>query len=91
MQPIKRIITVTAIAAAITGASAPAIASAEPKTANSSTGPTKQQLCEEILPAVVNTLAQISGAMDPGSAAFAVVHGAQEAIYERASKACEKA
>jgi hypothetical protein len=89
MQRIKRLVTVTAIAAAVTGAVAPGIASAEPSKGSAGTSQqlTKKQLCEA-LPAVVNTLALVSGAMDPGSAAFAVVHGAQEAIYEAGSKAC---
>jgi hypothetical protein len=86
MQRIKRIITVTAIAAATTGASA-GIASAETNTGKGSTGPTKQQVCDA-LPGIVNTLAAIGGAMDLGSPAQRVTQAVQQAIYDAGSKAC---
>lgn len=88
MQRIKRIITVTAITA-LTAASAPGIAAATKSTGSGagSKAPTKQQVCDA-MPGIINTLAQVSGALDPGSAAFTVVHGAQEALYEAAVKNC---
>jgi hypothetical protein len=89
MQRIKRIITVTAIAAAVTGASAPGIASAETNTGKGSATqqPTKKQVCDA-LPGIVNTLGAIGGAMDLGSTAQVVVQAAQQAIYDAGSKAC---
>jgi hypothetical protein len=87
MQRTKRIIIVTAIAAAITGASVPGIASAETNTGKGSTTPTKQQVCDA-LPGIVNTLAAIGGAMDLGSPAQRVTQAVQQAIYDAGSKAC---
>ena len=86
MQRIKRIIIVTAMAGAITGASA-GIASAETNTGKDSTGTSKQQLCDA-LPGVVNTLGAIGGAMDLGSPAQRVVQAVQQAIYDAGTKAC---
>jgi hypothetical protein len=87
MQRTKRIIAVTAIAAATVSAAVPAIASADTNTNKGSTGPTKQQMCEA-LPAVVNTLAAIGGAMDLGSPAQRLIQAGQQAIYDAGSKAC---
>jgi hypothetical protein len=86
VQRIKRIIAVSAIATAA-AASVPAIASAETNTGKSPTGPTKQQVCDA-LPAIVNTLAAIGGAMDLGSPAQRVTQAVQQAIYDAGSKAC---
>jgi hypothetical protein len=86
MQRIKRIITVTALAGAITGASA-GIASAETNTGKGKTDTSKQQLCDA-LPGIVNTLGAVGGAMDLGSPAQRVVQAVQQAIYDAGSKAC---
>ena len=87
MQRIKRIITLTAITA-ITAASVPGIAAADKNTGSGSGSKgASKQLCDA-LPGIVNTLALVSGAMDPGSAAFTVVHGAQQALFDAGSKAC---
>ena len=88
MQRIKRIITVTAITA-MTAGSVPAIAAAAKSTGSGSgsKGASKQQFCDAA-PGIVNTLALVSGAMDPGSAAFTVVHGAQQALFDAAEPYC---
>jgi hypothetical protein len=86
VQRIKRIITVTAMAGAITGASA-GIASAETNTGKGTKDTSKQQLCDA-LPGIVNTLGAIGGAMDLGSPAQRVVQGVQQAIYDAGTKAC---
>jgi hypothetical protein len=85
----KRVITVVAIGAAVTGAAVPAIASADTKTTTGqgSASPSKQQVCDA-LPGLVNTLGAIGGAMDLGSAAQIVVQAAQQAIYDAGTKAC---
>jgi hypothetical protein len=89
LQRIKRIITVTAIAAAVTGALTPGIASADKNTGQGSAGtsPTPQQICDA-LPGIVNGLAGVGGAMDTGSAAQVVVQAVQQAIFDAGSKAC---
>jgi hypothetical protein len=87
VQRTKRIIVVTAIAAAITGASVPAVASAETNTGQGPAAPSKQQVCDA-LPAIVNTLAAIGGAMDLGSPAQRVTQAVQQAIYDAGTKAC---
>lgn len=88
MQRLKRIITVTAVAATITAASAPSIASAATNTGGTSKQQlTKQQVCEA-LPGIVNTLGAIAGSMDLGSAAQRGVQAVQQAIYDAGSKAC---
>jgi hypothetical protein len=88
MQRIKRIITVTAITA-ITAASATGIAAADKNTGSGSgsKGTSKQQVCDA-MPGIINTLALVSGALDSGSAAFTVVHGAQQALFDAAVKNC---
>jgi hypothetical protein len=87
MHRIKRVITATAVTAIMAGC-APAIAAAQTNTGSGSGGSGKQQVCNSLLPAAINTMAIISSAMDAGSAAFTVVHGAQEALYNFAEANC---
>jgi hypothetical protein len=91
MQRIKRIITITAITA-MTAGSVPAIAAAAKSTGSGSgsKGASKQQFCDAA-PGIVNTLGSIAGAMDVGSAAFTVVHGAQQALFDAAEPYCSAA